>query len=395
MQKKIIALALAAMAGSAFAQSNVTIYGVVDAGVARMSATGLKSQYAVESGMLGGSRIGFKGVEDLGNGLKALFTLEYALAVDDNNGVGAKDAAGTFSAADLWSGTVARQQLVGLTGGFGTAVVGRLQTAGYDWACAYNPIAGSALDTVGKLKAATLLQCGSGGRADNALAYISPSFGGVTVALNHARVTEAAAYNIYKKADPTQGYLVDANGNQIGVAKDNTANLVSVKYDNGPLSASAIYSRISMAGTSVSDDVSEYGLGASYDLKVAKLFGTFQAQKNNASGSGRDKKYSFAVAAPVSAAGTVVASYARNKLNNNSVSSDGSSAYNLSYLHALSKRTTAYAGYTRVTNQSNGDAGVVGAYNPNGAYVAATAAAPATGGDGNASVLGLGINHKF
>lgn len=360
MQKKIIALALAAMAGSAFAQSNVTIYGVVDAGVARMSATGLKSQYAVESGMLGGSRIGFKGVEDLGNGLKALFTLEYALAVDDNTGVGTTDTAGTFTGSN-WSGSVARQQLLGLTGGFGTVAVGRLQTAGFDWACAYNPIGGSALDTVGKLKAATLLSCGNAGRANNALAYISPSFGGVTVALNHARVSEAAALN--------------------AVQKDNTANLISAKYDNGPISASAIYTRISMAGTSASDDVSEYGLGASYDLKVAKLFGTFQSQKNNANGNGRDKKYSLAVAAPVSAAGTVVASYGRNKLNNNAVSSDSSSAYNLSYLHALSKRTTAYAGYTRVTNQANANTGIVGAYVPNA--------------DGNASVLGLGINHKF
>lgn len=360
MQKKIIALALAAMAGSAFAQSNVTVYGVVDAGYAHMKATGLKGQNAIESGMLGGSRIGFKGVEDLGNGLKALFTLEYALAVDDNTGVGTVDQAGTFPASN-WSGSVARQQFVGLTGGFGTAVVGRLQTAGFDWACAYNPIAGGAIDTVGKLKAATLLSCGTNGRANNAVAYISPDFGGVTVALNHARVTEAAATN--------------------ATQKDSSANLISAKYANGPLSASLIYTKINADATAASDDVSEYGLGASYDLKVVKLFGTYQSQKNQALSGGRDKKYSLAVAAPVSAAGTVVASYARNKLNNNSVDSDSSSAYNLSYLHALSKRTTAYAGYTRVTNQANANTGIVGAYIPTA--------------DGNASVLGLGLNHKF
>ena len=381
MQKKIIALALAAMAGSAFAQSNVTIYGVVDAGVAHMTATGLKSQNAVESGMLGGSRIGFKGVEDLGNGLKALFTLEYALAVDDNTGIGALDQTGTFSNAagnTNWSGSVARQQLVGLTGGFGTAVVGRLQTAGYDWACGYNPLAGSALDTVGKLGASTLLVCGNGGRANNALAYISPSFGGVTVALNHARDSEAAQLS---GANDVHGLAV---GN---LKKDITANLVSAKYDNGPLSASVIYSRISHANTSASDDISEYGLGASYDLKVVKLFGTYQSQKNNGAANGRDKKYSLAVAAPVSAAGTVVASYARNKLSNNTLSSDSSSAYNLSYLHALSKRTTAYAGYTRVTNQANAAVGIVAGPTGGVSY------APTP--DGNASVLGLGINHKF
>ena len=380
MQKKIIALALAAMAGSAFAQSNVTIYGVVDAGVAHMTATGLKSQNAVESGMLAGSRIGFKGVEDLGNGLKALFTLEYALAVDDNTGIGALDQTGTFSNAagnTNWSGSVARQQLVGLTGGFGTAVVGRLQTAGFDWACGYNPLGGSALDTVGRLGAATLLSCGNNGRANNALAYISPSFGGVTVALNHARLTEAAALN--------------------QVQKDNTANLISAKYDNGPLSASAIYTRISKAGTAPSDDVSEYGLGASYDLKVVKLFATFQSQKDNKNGGGRDKKYSLAAAAPVSAAGTVIASVARNSIKNQptSVSDDSTTAYNLSYLHALSKRTTAYAGYTRVSNQ---DKAQIGLLNASAATAAGAAASPAyapTSLGGSASVLGLGINHKF
>ncbi|MGE5469196.1 MAG: porin [Bacteroidota bacterium] len=380
MQKKIIALAVAALASSAaFAQSNVTVYGVVDAGVARMTATGVKSQMAVESGMLGGSRIGFKGVEDLGNGLKALFTLEYALAVDDNTGVGAVDQAGTFGSgttASNWSSSVARQQFVGLTGGFGTAVIGRLQTAGYDWACGYNPLGGSALDTVGKLGAATLLSCGSAGRANNAVAYISPSFGGVTVAVNHAKVTESRALNT-----TTVG--------AIPTGSDTNAYLGSVTYAAGPVSASAIYSKINADATTLNNtNVREWGVAGSYDFKVVKLFATYQSQKTTPAAVGADgsnKKYSIAVAAPVGAAGTVVGSYARNKLNNNTTVDDSSNAWNVSYLHALSKRTTAYAGYTHVSNQTHGDVGIVGDYNPNGVGT----------GDGNASVLGLGINHKF
>ena len=377
MQKKIIALAVAALASSAaFAQSNVTVYGVVDAGVARMSATGLKSQTAVESGMLGGSRIGFKGVEDLGNGLKALFVLEYGLAIDDNTGIGTADQAGTFTNAagnTNWGSSLARQQFVGLTGNFGTAVVGRLQTAGYDWACAYNPLAGSALDTVGKLKAATLLSCGSAGRANNALAYISPSFGGVTIAVNHAKVTESRAINAVTAVgtDPT--------------ASDSNAYLVSATYANGPIGAGLVYSKINADATTLNNtNVVEIGLGGSYDFKVVKVFATYQTQKQSqlgANSEGSDRKYSLAVAAPVGAAGTVVGSYARNKLKNNIVADDSSSAWNVSYLHALSKRTTAYAGYTHVSNQLNGNVGIVGAYVP--AF------------DGTASVLGLGINHKF
>lgn len=366
MQKKIIALAVAALASTAaFAQTNVTVYGVVDAGIARMSATGLRGQTAIENGLLGGSRLGFKGVEDLGNGLKALFVLEYGLAVDDNTGVGTVDQAGTYAGSNF-SSSVARQQMVGLTGGFGTAVVGRLQTAGYDWSCAYNPIGGSALDTVGKLRAATVLACGSAGRANNAVAYISPSFGGVTVAINHAKVTEARATNAV-------------------TGSDTNAYLASVTYANGPLGAGLVYSKAHADAVTLNNtNIVEYGIGASYDFKVVKVFGTFQSQKQSqlgAASEGSDRKYSLAVAAPVGAAGTVVGSYARNKLKNNIVQDDSSSAWNVSYLHALSKRTTAYAGYTHVSNQKNANIGIVGAYVPTL--------------DGNASVFGLGINHKF
>src|SRR5574343_864641 len=106
MQKKIIALAIAGLASTAaFAQTNVTIYGVADVGYAHLRADGKKSMNNIDSGLLAGSRIGFKGVEDLGNGLKALFTLEYALAMDTNGSVGQIDSP--------WSGTATRQSFVG------------------------------------------------------------------------------------------------------------------------------------------------------------------------------------------------------------------------------------------------------------------------------------------
>jgi predicted porin len=107
MQKKLIALAVASLAsGAAFAQTNVTIYGIVDAGYVyswgdpgRVAGTrfdnaganirGTNTFSGVQSGLLAGSRIGFKGEEALGNGLKAIFTLEYALDIDGNFGVGA------------------------------------------------------------------------------------------------------------------------------------------------------------------------------------------------------------------------------------------------------------------------------------------------------------------
>ena len=87
MQKKVIALAVAALASSAaFAQTNVTIYGVVDVGQAFVKSSG--SDVAnTNQGTVGrldsnSSYIGFKGVEDLGNGLKAIFQYESGFAAD-------------------------------------------------------------------------------------------------------------------------------------------------------------------------------------------------------------------------------------------------------------------------------------------------------------------------
>ncbi|MBK8118055.1 MAG: porin [Sulfuritalea sp.] len=97
MQKKVIALAVAGLvSGSAFAQSNVTIYGLVDVGVTYVTADGKNSGWAIDNGLLSGSRLGFKGQEDLGNGLKAIFTLEYMLQPDANTGVGAAGALDWF-----------------------------------------------------------------------------------------------------------------------------------------------------------------------------------------------------------------------------------------------------------------------------------------------------------
>jgi predicted porin len=94
MQKKLIALAVAGMAsGFAAAQTNVTIYGVLDAGYLYSSGNpgpgikGTNTFSGVANGLTAGNRLGFKGEEALGNGLKAVFTLEYGLSIDQNTGI--------------------------------------------------------------------------------------------------------------------------------------------------------------------------------------------------------------------------------------------------------------------------------------------------------------------
>src|SRR5258706_8507827 len=83
MKQRIVALAALAVASPAvLAQSNVQIYGIMDAGVSQV--TGLKggTRTFLVSGIMEGSRLGFKGNEDLGGGYRALFTMEHRLEAD-------------------------------------------------------------------------------------------------------------------------------------------------------------------------------------------------------------------------------------------------------------------------------------------------------------------------
>ncbi len=328
MQKKIIALAVAALASTAaFAQTNVTIYGIADASVSattNLGATTGQTGFKVNSGTLSTSRIGFKGVEDLGNGLKALFTLEYGLAIDDNTGIG--------------TGTnIARQQFVGLTGGFGTVIAGRLQTTGLDFT-----VAGSALGVSAPL-GATNVATGTGlingqqlitglyGRQNNAVAYVSPSFGGVVVAYNHSRVTE----------DALASNKTDAHG-----------DLVSVSYDNGPISAGAIYTKVTNPTTVPSDNLKEWGLRAGYDFKVVKLQATYQQAKSDDAVTyvGKDKKWVVSATVPIGAKLAVIGEYASLSADS-TAANDDVKVGTLATTYAMSKRTTAYAGFVAKRSQ--------------------------------------------
>ena len=114
MKKNMIALAVtAAFAMPAFAQSSITLYGVIDEGINYTSNAGDKSAYQLESGYAQGSRWGLKGSEDLGSGLKAIFDLENGF---DVNSGGLQEGGRIFG----------RQAFVGLTSAnYGTLTFGR------------------------------------------------------------------------------------------------------------------------------------------------------------------------------------------------------------------------------------------------------------------------------
>lgn len=368
MQKSIIAAGIATMlSASAFAQSHVEIYGVADVAYVNTNYGGnRKTLNAIDSTVLDGSRLGFKGAEDLGNGAKAIFALEYRIDLDGNYGIG----------SDNPSRVVARQQYVGLTGGLGTLVAGRLQAAVFQWL-------GQATDLVGspQLGAHHLVGMNGGffsatGRLNNAIGYTSPAFYGVTLGVAHGRLTERSA----------------STGNE-----DSKINQMALSYQNGAFTAGYAWSKASdwtlgetgtlgpgfIVGTTSTPtadgiaagygrsiqghDLTETGLRAGYDFGVAKVMAIHQTMENYAplaAKTFKDKKNVLSVVVPV-ATGKVVAEYANAAME----STPDAKVYTLLYQHNLSKRSALYGAFAR--------------YNTDGANT------------GDYSRIAIGMMHKF
>jgi predicted porin len=222
MKKSLLALAvLGSFAAVAQAQTSVTIYGVVDTGVAYQSKAGTNnnSLFAVTSGNLSGSRLGFKGTEDLGGGLKANFQLEMGFNSDT----------GTSGQQDVGTGLFSRTSTVGLSGGFGSVNVGR-QT---DFA--YSGTAGgiSTFSHAGYVTSFSKVDGNSqarlqGDRTNNSIRYDMPAFGGLN------------------------GGVMLGLGEQAGGGTAGQVYAAGLKYDNGPLAFGGSYYQ-SKAGTTPAD----------------------------------------------------------------------------------------------------------------------------------------------
>lgn len=179
MKKNIIALAVAsAIAAPVVMADAPTVYGIANMAV-EMNSKGDKTGTGVNSVA---SRLGVKGSEDLGNGLKAVYQIEFAVNIDSNNETTTRTELkdGEYVYKSKTSGNLAaRNQYVGLAGGFGTVLLGRHDTP-------VKMAQGTDLfdDGMGDNQNTTAIGWAGGeNRLANVLAYVSPSFGGVTVAL--------------------------------------------------------------------------------------------------------------------------------------------------------------------------------------------------------------------
>ncbi|MDT3670654.1 MAG: porin [Aromatoleum sp.] len=356
MQKKLIALAIAGLVSApVFAQSNVTVYGVVDAyfGYGKYDDNKFTG---VSSGGLAGSRIGFRGTEDLGNGLKGVFTLEYGIDIDQNEGIGSRGTAKN-------SATRARQQFVGLQGDFGFVGLGRQYSPGYWTSAKYD-----AIPTVPFspqfLLANTLgsnIVAGSAARVSNSVNYKSPNWGGLTLNAiygfneenqdNNRRSGDLAAIG----ADYSNGPLgiglvysqVKQDAGTIGTEKFQPANIGSGVTVTGVDPVNGFVTGTPVGLTTADKTKKEWYLGAGYDLGMVKLVASYQQIKDATVAEDKDKVWQVGAVVPVSAAGKLHASYGRISADANNLDS---SAATLLYSHGLSKRTTVYTGLSMIDN---------------------------------------------
>lgn len=353
MKKTLIALAaLSAIAGTAQAQSTVTLYGLVDAYVGRVTSNGATlvsgSQTVQGIDALNGNRWGLKGSEDLGGGLSAIFNLESGFKIDD----------GTSGQNGQLFG---RRSNVGLKGEFGTVELGRSSGSYNDVAYISAMMGGgttfdpSNLNNSKSANTAALLASTVAGaspylgrtqtwlgfqeRVNNSIKYTSPVFSGVTASLTYGM------------------------GEDKTLTTDASKTIsASVKYVNGPVAVALGYQSEGAGGSiagstyavtaTAAPALANTILAGSYDFGVAKVgFGLNRAEYKDvvlagavgtqAAGSaiGAQNEYNLSVAMPMGAT-TLSAGYAVS----NGDTFGKSSGFGVQALYALSKRTTLYVG---------------------------------------------------
>lgn len=343
MKKTLLALALATgFAGAAHAaDTTVTLYGLIDAGVGFEQVKGPhgfdQSKVGAVNGVTGGSRFGLRGSEDLGDGLKAIFTLEDGFNSQDGE---------TAQGSRLFG----RQSTVGLAdASWGQIEFGRQGNMAYKYFATIDPFGVNYLTA----NMGTTFGAANSTRLDNMAMYQSPSFGGLKFGIGYSFNTD----------DTTT-----ANTN-FPTADNNREINAGVQYLNGPLNVAVTYDRLNpndaAAGGKSQARPQEYILGATYDFEVVKLAaafgqtydGWFSGQNMGTTPTGINKFGNFTLAdgskvnsymigatVPLGAS-TVFGSWQRADPSNDKLTGGDSTmnVYSIGYNYDLSKRTTLYA----------------------------------------------------
>jgi predicted porin len=362
MKKSLIALAvLASAAGAASAQSSVTLFGIVDAAVQRVSNSGGASVTRLTQGAYNSSRLGFRGVEDLGGGNSASFWLEAGLNNDSGQGQNTNLNNQSTGASGGGGLTFNRRSTVSLAGGWGELRLGRDYTPQFWNLTVFDPFGTVGVGTNQLLNSNSIP---TAVRASNSIGYFLPAnIGG-----------------IYGQVQ----YYMGENANNVANKDDGTGYGLRLGWANGPFDVALATSKTKyLAG-----DAEQSNLAGSWNAGFAKIEAMYAWDKAvglggapTAAGVVKGRGWLVGGLVPVGA-GEVRLAYEQYKVDTAGADPKATKLA-LGYVHNLSKRTAIYVTAARVSNK-NGSAisvfpGVVGN--------------PAV--DQNSTGYDLGIRHSF
>ena len=323
MQKKLIALAvLSVVSAPVFAQSQVQVGGIIDVGVETTKQSDNSDITRMLSSGMMTNRLFFKGSEDLGNGLKANFHLETQPGPDT----------GTAPGNNFWG----RTSTVGLSSNsWGSVNLGSQYTPWFSARAAndifYTAGAGSNYS----------LETGDT-RMSNSIRYDSPNFNGFTFAamygMGEASAANKASYNSQEGTVSSGAGQNDKVGRSAGL---------NIQYKNGPLALRYGYDN---QYANQIDKTKRNNFNGSYDFKVVKLVAGWNGVKTDNNGADYRSWYVGGVM-PVFGKDAVKLEY--TDLHNKLVDKADAKLIALGYEHNMSKRTSLYATYAKLTNEEN------------------------------------------
>ena len=306
----LAAAALCACAGAS-AQSSVSIYGLMDASVRSYQVAGSVKNKEVASGDMTTSYIGFKGSEDLGGGVSAIFMMEHFMRPDVGQ-------AGRFNGDLFW----ARSAYVGLKSNYGAVTFGRNTTPFFVSTLVFNPFGDSFSYSPSILH---YFQAGGALIGDsgwsNSIAFKSANYGGLTVNL--------------------LGNLDENGANQKG---NNVGG--NVMYFGGMFSGTAAYQNVKNATPGLAagvDNQESWQLGGALDFKFVKAFGQYGEVKNEGTTELKTKIFQVGASVPIGN-GKALAAYGQSEAESATAEVTRKTA-SIGYDYNLSKRTDVYAVY--------------------------------------------------
>ena len=330
MKKTLIALAALAAAGATLAQSSVTIYGRMDLGTASTDITqfgptpagvaaatpGESFSLAGAEGQRTGSRLGFRGTEDLGGGLRAGFVYEISINAD---------RVGTGNAQT-------RLANLSLTGGFGTVVVGTFLNA-FDTARGFSPATANAPGGDFTLGHGAAVSERFDSRTQNAIAYVSPAFNGLT--LSAGMVNEEHANRKY------DGYILGINFTQGPLAAQFAFGNLDVAFHT------PLLGNTSTAATPTNAEVQNWALGVRYTMAPVVLSFIYEdSQRSSTLNPGLNREHNaweIGARFPMGAFAPYI-TFGQGEITAGTVSTD-TSAWQIGTTYNLSTRTWVYAAF--------------------------------------------------